>query len=141
MFLPTASDRPQRMMESAEMSHVVNRIWKEILRMDAYKQITHTPFTELSIIAQYYGFPLQSRQCMEEMGELAQALNHYYRCMNSLCVEEIDKARISLIDELSDVQIMLWQIECLLCIDLADCIADKVHHAYADLPCDGGDAE
>lgn len=89
---------------------------------------------KLRTIAKRYGFPLQSRQCMEEMGELIQALNHYYRCMHSLHAWEVDEAYAILVEELADVQIMLWQIEYLLGINVTGCIASKINQTYANLP-------
>ncbi len=68
---------------------------------------------DIKRIADAYGYGLQSRQCMEEMGKLAQALNKHYKFVNALPFGGVDMAcesRSCVIDELADVQIMLWQM-------------------------------
>ena len=54
-----------------------------------------------------YGTKAQIMQCIEEMAELIQAINKYFRANTE---EEMAKAYISVIEEISDVQIMLEQM-------------------------------
>lgn len=74
----------------------------------------------ISKIANTYGFDAQSRQCMEEMAELTQALNKFWR-EELLCgkknLEEIARYRTkcyNIIQEMADVEIMLEQMQVLL---------------------------
>ena len=57
-----------------------------------------------------YGTEAQMMQCIEEMAELIQAINKYFRANTD---EEMAKAYISVIEEISDVQIMLEQMRLL----------------------------
>ena len=54
-----------------------------------------------------YGTEAQMMQCIEEMAELIQAINKYFRANTD---EEMAKAYVSVIEEISDVQIMLEQM-------------------------------
>lgn len=73
-------------------------------------------------IAEHYGYEAQSRQCMEECAELIQAINKLWR------EERIGKTggasyrvkRSLAIEEIADVQIMLWQMEHMLGIEIWD---------------------
>ena len=72
-------------------------------------------------IGRHYGYDAQSRQCIEEMTELTQAINKYWRtelqCGENLYnpwdgympddSEEYD----NLVEEIADVQIMLEQMK------------------------------
>lgn len=71
---------------------------------------------KIKIIADHYGYESQSRQCMEEMAELTQAINKFWRvCGNGQKTEKsIQDCRDNLVEEMADVQIMLWQMEYLL---------------------------
>ena len=71
---------------------------------------------KIKIIAEHYGYEAQSRQCMEEMAELTQAINKFWRvCGNGQKTEKgIQDCRDNLVEETADVQIMLWQMEYLL---------------------------
>ena len=95
-------------------------------------------------IARYYGYESQSRQCIEEMAELTQAVNKFWRkqlkcglfAMEDIkrlngefnTLEEIksEKNYQSLIEEIADVQIMLWQMEYLLNADVSPIIEQKL---------------
>ena len=68
---------------------------------------------KIKMIADHYGYDAQSRQCMEEMAELTQAINKFWRvCGNGQKTEKgIQDCRDNLVEE---VQIMLWQMEYLL---------------------------
>lgn len=71
---------------------------------------------KIMTIADHYGYDAQSRQCMEEMAELTQAINKFWRvCRNGQKTEKgIQDCRDNLVEETADVQIMLWQMEYLL---------------------------
>lgn len=70
-------------------------------------------------IALQYGYDAQSRQCIEEMAELTQAINKFWRkdlkCEYGTIEESrLDKeseAYINLIGEIADVEIMLEQMK------------------------------
>lgn len=74
-------------------------------------------------IAEHYGYDCQSRQCIEEMAELTQAINKLWRVFrgrrdfpkgpNGLSSEE-SFAYYSVAEELADVKITVAQIEYLL---------------------------
>lgn len=71
---------------------------------------------KIKIIAEHYGYDAQSRQCIEEMAELTQAINKWWRvCGNGQRTEEsIAECRYNLVEEIADVQIMLYQLGYLL---------------------------
>lgn len=71
---------------------------------------------KITIIADHYGYDAQSRQCIEEMAELTQAINKWWRfCGNGQRTEKsIAECRYNLIEEIADVQIMLYQLGYLL---------------------------
>ena len=65
-------------------------------------------------IADHYGFEAQSRQLIEEMAELTQAINKLWR-FEKECIGgtiEIHKAKVT--EEIADVEIVLGQIKYLL---------------------------
>ena len=59
-------------------------------------------------IASYYGYDSQSRQLIEEMAELTQAINKHWR--NFYCKDTEKK----LIEEIADVEICMEQIKYIL---------------------------
>ncbi len=75
-------------------------------------------------IARHYGYETQSRQCIEEMAELTQAINKFWRkqlCCGRMTFPKNDcdmpfmtAEYENLIEEISDVQIMLEQMKFLL---------------------------
>ena len=72
---------------------------------------------KIATIARFYGYEPQSRQCIEEMAELTQAINKLWRKSQKAFSPknpEMVQARGSVIEELADVQIMVWQMEQLL---------------------------
>lgn len=81
---------------------------------------------KIATIARFYGYEPQSRQCIEEMAELTQAINKLWRKRNALytTAEEVGKARGNVIEELADVQIMIWQMIQLL--DAEDEVDDAI---------------
>lgn len=66
------------------------------------------------LVADTYGYEAQSRQCIEEMAELTQAINKLWRKENYGSGMEIAEARLNVIEELADVKIMIMQMEHLL---------------------------
>ena len=95
-------------------------------------------------IATEYGYDAQSRQCIEEMAELMQAISKFWRKQlkcGLFTFEEVKNfgegiASFSelkstdgyknLIEELADVQIMLLQLEYLLNADISIIIQQKL---------------
>lgn len=67
-------------------------------------------------IAQHYGYEAQSRQCMEECAELIQAINKLWRNQGhgQPTVRELKECRDNIVEELADVQIMIFQLAFLL---------------------------
>lgn len=79
-------------------------------------------------IADAYGYDAQSRQCIEEMAELTQAINKLWRSRGkgqstekceSMCMDNV-------VEEIADVQIMLWQMAYLLGADVLPIIEQKL---------------
>lgn len=74
----------------------------------------------IRLIAKEYGYDAQSRQCIEEMAELTQAINKFWRkkleC-GKLRLEDIDlegKEYDNIAEEIADVLITLAQITILM---------------------------
>ena len=87
-------------------------------------------------IAEYYKYDAQSRQCIEEMAELTKALNKFWR-KNLLCgqmrlthglVEKLKPTQEyeNILEEVADVQIMLWKIIYLLNMDISQMVDYKL---------------
>lgn len=91
-------------------------------------------------IAMRYGYDAQSRQCIEEMAELMQAINKFWRkdlkCGKFRTLYELPPKAISLpsgseeyknlVEEISDVEIMLAQMKFMLgCEDEAEKIKQE----------------
>lgn len=91
-------------------------------------------------IADTYGYDAQSRQCIEEMAELTQAINKYWRKCLDCGQKETYEVRPfiqgdvwvmptefnNLVEEIADVQIMLWQMAYLLNADVLPIIEQKL---------------
>lgn len=88
-------------------------------------------------IAQHYSYNVQSRQCIEEMAELTQAINKMWRAKNDAinATSELEKLQLDItfmarkrnaIEEIADVQIILWQLEYLLNADVEPIIEQKI---------------
>lgn len=69
-----------------------------------------------------YGKEPQCRQTMEECAELIQAINKFLRYPN-------DKHYANLIEEIADVEIMLYQLKVMFNIDDDQVLAFKVEKA------------
>lgn len=69
-------------------------------------------------IAEHYGYDTQSRQLTEEMAELTQAINKFWRKSLDYGLMPPEKtpfnSRLNIIEEIADVEIMLVQIKHLL---------------------------
>lgn len=76
-------------------------------------------------IAEEYGYDAQSRQCIEEMAELTQAINKFWRKQLGCGKNDLEgvgfrnKEYQNLVEEIADVQIMLEQMKIFL-----DCYTD-----------------
>ena len=65
---------------------------------------------KIELIADRYGYEPQSRQCIEEMAELTQAINKLWRkCNFGGNDRQIAEAEDAVLDEMADTLIMLWQ--------------------------------
>ena len=96
-----------------------------------------TYYPKIKKIADAYGYDAQSRQCIEEMAELTQAINKMWRAKNN-AVNATTSTEImrydaiflnkkkNLIEEIADVQIMLWQMAYLLNADVIPIIEQKL---------------
>ncbi len=77
-------------------------------------------------IAQTYGYDAQSRQCIEEMAELTQAINKFWRKQLDCGKKEVSESfpvspeHMNLKEEIADVYIMLHQMMYLLGIKSID---------------------
>lgn len=75
---------------------------------------------KLRTIADHYGYEAQSRQLIEEMAELTQAINKMWRIDATDC-EKMSSDRAEayrhIIEEIADVEICLEQVKWLLNVD------------------------
>lgn len=70
---------------------------------------------KIELVAERYGYEPQSRQCIEEMAELTQAINKLWRKRNFGGNDrQIAEAEDAVLDEMADTLIMLWQIKYLM---------------------------
>ena len=90
---------------------------------------------DLRHITNHYGYEAQSRQCMEEMGELTKALNKYWRKQMDYGAKKFAdvpygvKEEMDILEEIADVQIMLWQMQIFHGVSeatLNEVISDKI---------------
>ena len=90
----------------------------------------------LRYIAKHYGYESQSRQCIEEMAELTKALNKYWRKQLDCGKKPFSQVpygvqeEMDIIEEIADVQIMLWQMQIFHGVSdaiLGEVIASKIH--------------
>lgn len=79
-------------------------------------------------IAQTYGYDAQSRQCIEEMAELTQAINKLWRINGKDYKSAVRYTEVkdNLLEEIADVQIMIWQMQYLLNVDVSPIIQNKL---------------
>ena len=90
-------------------------------------------FAKLKKIAKHYGYDTQSRQAIEEMAELTQAINKFWRkemlCSNYLPKKDTDSSyRKNIAEEIADVYICLNQLEILLDIweEVTEIVDEKI---------------
>lgn len=91
---------------------------------------------QIQKIADIYGYDAQSRQCIEEMAELTQAINKFWRkdlkCgyeskyLWDRTIPNGSKEYNNLVEEIANVQIMLWQMAYLLNADVLPIIEQKL---------------
>ena len=105
--------------------------------MNAVKQDAEKSREEkIRTIARHYGYDAQSRQCIEEMAELTQAINKYWRtelqCGKNLCnpwdgyMPDSSEEYHNLVEEIADVQIMVEQMKFFLAAGYdVNCIIDE----------------
>lgn len=86
-------------------------------------------------IAYNYGYESQSRQCIEEMAELTQAINKLWRAnKNGQSTQKSEEECLdNLIEELADVQIMIWQLEYLIGCDIMPTLENKVNRTMEQM--------
>lgn len=108
--------------------------------MNAVKQdVEKSRVEKIRTIAKYYGYDVQSRRCIEEMAQLTQAINKYWRT-DLQYGKKIDKPcgkylpsdsdeYYDLIEEIADVQIMLEQMKFFLAVqhDIDQIIDDRLN--------------
>lgn len=83
---------------------------------------------KIRVIADHYGYDAQSRQCIEEMAELTQAINKLWRvCGNGQKTEKSNRECMdNLVEEMADVQVMLLQMAYLLKTDIQSMVNIKL---------------
>ncbi len=94
---------------------------------------------KIKLISEFYGYDAQSRQCIEEMAELTQAINKFWRKVLDCGRKEFElsptvcgdvltmpKEYDNLIEEMADVKICIEQLEYLLKIELTPIIEQKL---------------
>ena len=90
--------------------------------MNAVKQeVEKSREEKIRKIGRHYGYDAQSRQCIEKMAELTQAINKYWRTElqhgKNLCnpwdgyMPDNSEEYYNLVEEIADVQIMLEQMK------------------------------
>lgn len=92
-------------------------------------------------IARFYGYDAQSRQCIEECSELIQAINKYWRKRDGQAFKDVierTKSKDNMLEEIADVQIMLWQMVYLLNADVTPIIEQKLNRQLERIKCDEG---
>ena len=95
-----------------------------MLKLNQEYMLKHEIFledkTSIRYIADHYGYEAQSRQLIEEMAELTQAINKMWRIDNAKC-EKVNFDHIEayrhIVEEIADVEICLEQVKWLLNID------------------------
>lgn len=109
--------------------------------MDAVRaDVEKTREEKICAIGRYYGYDAQSRQCIEEMAELTQAINKYWRCCgNGQSTDKTERECMdNLIEEIADVQIMLEQMKFLLTEkhDVNRIIGEKLDRQMERIKCE-----
>lgn len=87
---------------------------------------------DVKFIADTYGYDPQSRQCIEEMAELTQAINKFWRkqlkCGKQPMTEQKKESPECkhIVEEIADVQLMLWNMIYLLDADIQPIMREKL---------------
>lgn len=109
----------------------VNKYGLNNVKMEGCEQMMSIN-EKLKKIADTYGYDAQSRQCIEEIAELTQAINKYWR--EDLSCGDLSKEvpigsiyEYNIIEEIADVQIMLWQMTYFLRADVLPIIEQKLN--------------
>lgn len=98
-------------------------------------------FDSVVFIADTYGFRIQSKRCVDEMGELVRALNRHLVYVSGLpfaSYDMVSQSRSFIIDKMSEVQILLWQLSYLLDCggEILDSIDKKLYDQVAYISLD-----
>ena len=106
------------------------------IREDLYRNIPRFYDADrIQKISDAYGYDAQSRQLIEELAELTQAVNKFWRkqldCGKKEFSKKDEEIRFTeeyenMVEELADVQLMLLQMEYLLNADITEQMRDKV---------------
>lgn len=97
-----------------------------------------TYYSKIKKIADAYGYDAQSRQLIEEMAELTQAINKAWRMGNDFDNLLVQKRNIK--EEIADVTIMIEQIKYLLSIsdtEIDQIIEQKLNRQLERIGADG----
>ena len=102
-------------------------------RLQGNQEESKEVWNKLKSISEFYGYDAQSRQCIEEMAELTQAINKFWRRPLQCGSVRREPHGFSdseeyqnLVEEIADVQIMLWQLAYLLNADVLPIIEQKL---------------
>lgn len=96
------------------------RIWCGEARKELYRPLGQWIMTreeKIKKIARHYGYEAQSRQCIEEMAELTQAINKFWRKQLDCGKKSLNNVpfgtneEINIEEELVDVYIMILQMK------------------------------
>ena len=79
-------------------------------------------------VALYYGYESQAQQCIEEMAELTQAIVKLWRKQGNgqPTKGSAEECMNNVVEELADVQFMIWQLIYLLDVDIMPIIKSKI---------------
>ena len=108
--------------QEAEIEEYREKI--QMIEKRFFQEKNETLEEKMGQIASNYGYEAQSRQLIEEMAELTQAINKYWR-KDLKCgkfpyqpfhgyIPDRTTTYKNLLEEIADVQIMLWQMSFLL---------------------------
>ena len=94
-------------------------------------------------IADTYGYDAQSRQLIEEMAELTQAINKYWRkqleCgkLTPFATQPGNEEWKNIVEEIADVQICIKQVKYLLDMDIIPVLEHKLNRQLERIGADG----
>lgn len=93
---------------STECRIIANRI-SEFIREYGFDYSNETGL-KIKKIADEYGFDAQSDMAIEEMSELTKAILKFRRAAHTTLGQDFQKLADDVLEEVADVQIMLWQV-------------------------------